>query len=313
MLVFLLGLLSLDAGAVSEKALLAAPQNISALVKKGRLKVADIPNPHWRQDACQACHTGKPAKKTPRLRVSDANRACNQCHGVMGSHVNIHPVAVRPSKKILKTMSAAFRQTLKQGNGRLNCLSCHDATRQCDPKASDRKINPDFLRGAPYRSRTGLCYQCHNRKAYQRLNPHDQINDEGKLLEDKCMMCHPRLPRELKDGTAVDTEIHVRKDASSLCLNCHVWTPHPGGEFAFADRGGPMHLVVPPPRIARFMKKSEEKNGLILPLAEDGKVYCATCHNPHEKGVIVNLRAARGADEPKRLRSPNMCFNCHDL
>ena len=57
-----------------------------------------------------------------------------------------------------------------------------------------------------------------------------------------------------------------------------------------------------------------DKNQVNLPLEEStGKVYCGTCHNPHERGVIKNVTGSKGADEPKRLRATNICENCHDL
>ncbi len=312
-------LVSVAAGkpqALAEQKLLANPQNISRLVAKGKLQVSDIPNPHWRTDACQACHRGKPTRKKHPLRESNINHSCNNCHLPIGTHVNIHPVDVVPSAEIKKRMSRELRRTLRYGRGgnKLNCLTCHDLTKQCNrAEFVDKQINPKFIRGAPYRTRTAICYQCHDRKAYQRLNSHDQISDTGVLQSDKCLICHPRIPEELEDGTAVDAELHVDKDYKTICLNCHVWVPHPGGDLPFRDKGGPMHLVVPSPGIARYMKKMERVNELRLPVEEDGRIYCATCHNPHEKGVIKNVAAAKGADEPKRLRSESMCENCHDL
>jgi cytochrome c peroxidase len=63
------------------------------------------------------------------------------------------------------------------------------------------------------------------------------------------------------------------------------------------------------------MKQMEAELGIILPLNEDGKITCVTCHNPHEKGVISTERVgAKGAGEIHRHRlSGNMCIKCHQM
>ncbi len=81
----------------------------------------------------------------------------------------------------------------------------------------------------------------------------------------------------------------------------------------FKDRKNPEHLSVPPVQMRKQMQRMAVKNGIILPLdPTTGKVYCATCHNPHERGLIKNTAAAKGADSDKRLRMKKLCTNCHD-
>ncbi|VAX08572.1 hypothetical protein MNBD_GAMMA25-830 [hydrothermal vent metagenome] len=291
---------------------------IAGWIKKARIKIEDIPNPHWQAEACSACHRAKAGKKNLHLRAKGINATCNNCHMALADHIHIHPLDVAVPKSMSKRMPASFRKTLGRKNKSgesLSCSTCHDILMQCiETRFPDKKINPKFIRGGPYRSRTQLCYQCHDNKAYQRLNSHDQIADDGEVLIDKCLICHMRLPKELDDGTVINAELQIKTDYSAMCLNCHRWTPHPGGDVLFLDKGGPMHLVKPSAGIRQHMLKMEKINSLILPLEEDnGKIYCATCHNPHERGVLKNKRAARGADEPKRLRSNPMCENCHDL
>ena len=37
-----------------------------------------------------------------------------------------------------------------------------------------------------------------------------------------------------------------------------------------------------------------------------------TCHNPHARGVVQVVAAAKGVEDKHRLRMPELCGNCHD-
>jgi len=303
--------------ALGEKQLLAQPQRIPGWLRDGIIRPAQIPNPHWREDACTTCHRGSLNVAKPRRRFHDTERLCGYCHDAEQQHLYVHPVAIGVSRRLLQAMSATLREHLQGAatQPRLACTTCHDIRVQCRREnLRERELRHAFLRGGPYRSRTGFCYACHPGKAYARLNAHAQIDVRGKVLTNTCLLCHRKVPRQLPAGRAVDTELVVPDRYSELCLNCHDVLPHPGGDLVFLDKGGPNHLVRPPPEIARYMAKMAVRNGIMLPLEEDsGEIHCATCHNPHARGVIRNPRAARGADEPHRLRSRSLCENCHDL
>jgi hypothetical protein len=61
------------------------------------------------------------------------------------------------------------------------------------------------------------------------------------------------------------------------------------------------------------MKLRLEDEGIELPLA-DGRMHCATCHNPHPKGIIGRKEAAIGAGEQQFLRISSvhdLCRVCH--
>jgi len=75
------------------------------------------------------------------------------------------------------------------------------------------------------------------------------------------------------------------------------------------------HLRRPTPKVLARMKKIEVEFGIVLPLNEEGKITCPTCHNPHEKGVIPDYRAgAKGAGKQNRQRlSGNICIKCHQM
>jgi cytochrome c peroxidase len=63
------------------------------------------------------------------------------------------------------------------------------------------------------------------------------------------------------------------------------------------------------------MKQMQAEFKIVLPLDQDGKVICVTCHNPHQKGLIPDQRAgATGAGAIHRHRlAGNMCIKCHPM
>ena len=75
------------------------------------------------------------------------------------------------------------------------------------------------------------------------------------------------------------------------------------------------HLRKPSDEVLSRIKQMEDQHGIILPLNGEGMISCATCHNPHEKGVIPDIRAgAKGAGEDKRQRlEEKMCIKCHPM
>ena len=298
---------------VNEQQLLNAPQRIPKLVADGELALAQVPNPHWRRDACQACHSGTPTRASPKLRDADVSRLCNTCHGAISDHGYIHPTGMPVPKDMQARLSKPFREAVTRARGTISCITCHDVPMSCLPqRAGERGLNPRFFREGPYRDRSALCYRCHDPAQYARLNPHDQVGPDGKLRESTCRVCHDTLPDGAKARGIGDVDFTVKGDLASQCTGCHPWKPHPGG-FSFSSGGPPDHLRVPSARVVDRMRVMERKNGVALPLDPNtGKVSCATCHNPHARAVVRVAAAAKGADEKNRLRMPEMCENCHD-
>jgi hypothetical protein len=201
-------------------------------------------------------------------------------------------------------MPAPFLNRLS-GDGKLTCLTCHDLESQCLPERSQERIhNPAFLRGGPYRQRFELCYRCHDDRGFERLNAHDQISPRGEVRSDICLICHQGPQGEgLRSG---DNLIW-------LCRACHPWRPHPSSGFGFGREGVPNHLVAPSEAVLGRMRESEQKSGIALPLDPNtGRIYCATCHDPHAAGVVATARVESGSDRGDRLRAKYMCLSCHD-
>lgn len=277
-------------------------------------------NPHWQKDACLTCHKEKPKKtnlkkRNLKLHTADINKLCNSCHTTISKHEYIHPFGMIPSKKIKKNMPGTFSKAVKRGRGKLTCITCHDLSLTCLPeKKSKQGLNPLFFREGPYKTRTELCYRCHDKTKYKRLNPHDQISKTGVLNEKICTVCHVSTEKLKTAKSIKDVDFNYEGNLSAMCAGCHPVKRHPGGSFSFfSDKKGPNHLVKPTEDILEHKLKMEKKNNIIFPLEPgSGKVFCGTCHNPHEKGVIKVEAAAKGADEDKRLRMKKLCTNCHD-
>jgi predicted CXXCH cytochrome family protein len=256
-----------------------------------------VSNPHWQADACNACHTRTPTGRNLYLRSQQSDKLCNDCHESISAHSYIHPVGMRPDAAMLRRMPRAFRNAIKVEKGRVGCRTCHDLTMTCLPnQASKRYTNPRFFRNGPYKTRTDLCYLCHDSAKYKRLNPHDQLDRAGKIKEESCLVCH-KSGDKLKTANGIEqVDFNVDSNLSKMCTGCHLYEPHPGGSFSYSSKGPPNHLVKPN---KRFQKRT-------------GEIFCGTCHNPHQKGVIKTAAAARGAGSKQRLRMQQMCANCHD-
>jgi predicted CXXCH cytochrome family protein len=308
-------------GALDENQLLERVDEIPQLLRQHKIDAGQIPAPHWRADGCRACHRGTPQASDAKLRATDINGLCNKCHDTVSVHNYIHAVGMDPSAEKRERMPEMFLQAVGRGGGVVTCIVCHDLPMQClKERAEEKTNNPRFFRGGPYEARTDLCFNCHNPTHYERLNPHDQISDEGELNTQRCLVCHSVTPNRRGAKSIDDVSFNVSDDLTKLCTGCHPWKAHPGGAWAQyaknSNKDGPNHLVKPPEAILQRLKESETKKDIVLPLEpSSGRIFCATCHNPHERGVQHYARADRGADGYKRLRKTGegpFCENCHD-
>ncbi|MBI4682030.1 MAG: hypothetical protein HY757_02885 [Nitrospirae bacterium] len=235
---------------------------------------------HYTGKYCEACHENTPKKGGEKFLKFDGDfgQLC-KCHGYTpGTY--IHPAGIVPSEE----KKASIPKEFPLEDGKLSCITCHDIYLQCQKNPQFKALNRRFLRGAPYVSRTTLCFRCHDEKKYTMLDPHNQLTETGAIIIDKCLYCHTEKPDE---KTATFKEVHLIGN-----------------------------LEVLPPAILNNMKSTENKFGIILPLNYEGKITCPTCHNPHERGVIPRDRAsAKGASEKYRLRlsevNLQICVACH--
>ena len=300
----------------SAEPLFSHVEDIPQLIGQGKLAPNQIPNPHWRDDACGACHAGVPDAKPPKLRGPGIDGLCGFCHDGVFDHSYIHSIGVKPDNAMVARMPPSYRDTLKGADKKMSCVTCHDLLVQCLSGRQYRKeSNPRFFRGGPFQTRTKQCYFCHDARQYERLNPHEQVGDDGKLRTATCGLCHSDDVEFLQTARGINgLHFTTGTNLASMCTRCHQREPHPGGQFAFGPTTSyPNHLVKPPEAMYQRMRERSEETGVILPLEPGtGKVFCATCHEPHEAGVTKRIPPPQGEKIKSRLRASKMCLRCHE-
>lgn len=297
---------------VEDRTLLQQPEKIQSLLKDQRLAPGQIPNPHWRADACAACHRGNPAAGKSSLRVKDYNALCNSCHEGAPAPRFEHPVGIVPARDMSARMERNKLNHLA-ADGTIDCTTCHDLPMQCQQEHfGSRGINPRFLRGGPYRVRSEICFRCHDDQGFQRLNAHEQISAGGQVKEATCLVCHRKVPDIKAVSGAGEADLLGGADPSSLCTGCHQIRLHPGGGFSARGAKLPNHYVKPSARMAARLEQVGRREGVHLPLDPRGHIFCATCHDPHQQGLLPNA-PSRAATEQHRLRMKNICLGCHEM
>lgn len=90
-------------------------------------------------------------------------------------------------------------------------------------------------------------------------SPHKMIKADGEPDEEKCTVCH-------------NEDMDLLESKSDTCGGCHDPTIHSGAAEHLRATAAAVKAHVP-----------EAKNGVPeLPRAEDGKMYCGTCHLFHD-------------------------------
>lgn len=263
-------------------------------------------NPHWNKSACQTCHAdAAPTAGNLVFQGGDAEALCESCHGDRGetSSCRHRSELVPGALAIPETYQDSLR------DGRIVCTTCHDLAYQClNPNPGYRARNHGFIRGRETRNRADACFLCHEKDAFERLNPHEmQAGDPPQLT---CTLCHATPPARDESGW-LPVDFHVEGSLNDMCSGCHPVGPHPG--FSFSKPIGWEHLSVPSSKIRDNMDRTEIAQGIEFPVDPNtGEIYCATCHNPHHE-QLEGYAVAKEPGKKLRLRVADNCQACHDL
>jgi hypothetical protein len=188
-----------------------------------------------------------------------------------------HLIKIKPSVNI--SIPESFPLNKKQ---QIDCQTCHGIKdmEENNFKKIDKQAK-DFFRQGPYKRLSDFCYRCHDTKPYQRDNIHKMLDDNGKIIKNTCLYCHQKALDPEKDIRP--DELKLRLPAQNICYGCHLYTPH----FNALN-----HQKKPDKEMQKRIKESAQKHKIILPLSDDGKIMCVTCHNPHQIDVINQRKPA---------------------
>lgn len=213
------------------------------------------------------------------------------------------------SSKVMEKGRGGFRL----GSVEATCLECHgkrgttleDYLRRMLPHVKIKeKLIRYFMKQADF-----SCHTCHHvmcqsnaRKELRLRNPHIQLGNNGKLIEKTCLFCHTIVPdyKHPRLENAV-----MRYDISYLCSLCHVMSTQKRG-LGFGERMTDA--------MVRHKEQFEKKYDVSLPLGPNNTVICASCHNPHQQGVILGKGGYANASADHRLVLDDpwqLCTACH--
>ena len=252
--------------------------------------------PHWTGKHCSECHV---EEKIPELRFGgDVVRICNRCHQSAAPCTRVH---VRSSASP-EASAVTVPPDWPRSDSKMTCLTCHAVPLQMYADAAGGKEkNAYFLRGSEPGDVYRFCFNCHPEQLFQKTNPH-----EGSVYPADHLFCFRCHTGSLTTGFETCFEASLKTKSSALCTGCH-WqvttTGHKVHEQPARDA-----LRASDGALAQLADA-----GLELPLAE-GSMHCATCHNPHPRGIIGRKEAAIGAGEKYFLRIPDnlvLCGVCH--
>lgn len=94
-------------------------------------------------------------------------------------------------------------------------------------------------------------------------SPHWMVGPDGEPDPEKCAVCHAE-------------DMSLLQSKSETCAFCHTEFPHPGAERHARTDAAAVARLLPP----------EGPDAPSLPLTEDGKIYCGTCHFFHDPRVM---------------------------
>jgi hypothetical protein len=113
--------------------------------------------------------------------------------------------------------------------------------------------------------------------AQEAASPHRMTKSDGSLDMGSCALCH-------------NEDMSLQRSKLETCTLCHAPTAHAGSnEHLRADAGAVKRAL-----------EGRSKEAPALPLADDGHMYCATCHFFHDPKVLAENWLPQGWVPPDR-------------
>lgn len=286
-----------------------------------------VENPHGDVELCLICHISATGGRNTLRFGKNISQLCRSCHDGRSAASEVHPVDIVPGAEIAEKIPSDFPLE----NGMLTCLTCHDVARYCTLKQPAALPTRAFLRGESLSRPLKFCFHCHEQKNYQSFNVHNQLETD-KVKTDVCLWCHINAPdtgSRLKDAVSFD----LRGEASEICGNCHLMPINnsssdththmyltPSQEmkwYMFAYEIQPQ-MRLPFNQLMEYVRAANRAPRSI-PLDENGRITCWSCHNPHEEGLLPKWNPRSLGAEPEkatkhRLRAREgdiSCRICH--
>jgi hypothetical protein len=158
----------------------------------------------------------------------------------------------------------------------LICDTCHGIEKLTEIPLEEVDLDdPDFLNSGPYDDLTDFCYHCHEKQDHERYNLHLMLDERGNIDDSGCIYCHTEVPDPSVTNQADELEFRLPRE--KLCYGCHLKTPHLNAH---------QHLKEADEKLLNTKNQAEKKHHVELPLVDEGRIGCITCHSPHQEGVI---------------------------
>ena len=100
-------------------------------------------------------------------------------------------------------------------------------------------------------------------RAEDASSPHHMTKSDGELNMEICGACHTE-------------DMSLQRSKLETCTLCHAQTAHAGANE---------HVTASASAVKKALE-TQPKDGPALPLAEDGRMYCGTCHFFHDPKVM---------------------------
>lgn len=108
-------------------------------------------------------------------------------------------------------------------------------------------------------------------RAEDDASPHHMVKSDGELNMEICGACHTE-------------DMSLQRSKLETCTLCHSQTAHAGANEHVTASAAAVKAAV----------ATQPKDAPTLPLAEDGRMYCGTCHLFHDPKVMDESWLAQG-------------------